>query len=149
MAGPLAPQVIGMALALHLWVLPMSAQDDDVAGDRAALMAFYEATDGDNWNNNSNWGSDEPPGSWHGVITNAQGRVTELRLEANRLNGEIPDALGKLSNLQLLNLPRNKLSGAIPDALGNLTKLHWLDLHLNQLSGAIPGTLGNLTACNG
>ena len=28
--------------------------------DRAALVALYNATDGDNWGNNTNWGSDMP-----------------------------------------------------------------------------------------
>ena len=51
-----------------------------VKEDRAALMALYEATDGDNWADNTNWGTDEPLVNWYGVSTNAQGRVTVLNL---------------------------------------------------------------------
>ena len=35
--------------------------------DRAALVALYEATDGENWTNNTNWLSDRPIGEWYGV----------------------------------------------------------------------------------
>ena len=71
-----------MVLALQcLWALPLRAQDDDIASDRAALMALYEATDGDNWTNNTNWGSDAPLGTWHGVTTDYRGRVTRLYLQ--------------------------------------------------------------------
>lgn len=34
-----------------------------------ALLAFYNATGGDNWNNNTNWGSDKPFNEWYGVHT--------------------------------------------------------------------------------
>ena len=46
-----------------------------VDGDRAALVALYNATDGENWWDKINWLSDKPLGEWYGVITNAQGRV--------------------------------------------------------------------------
>ena len=42
--------------------------------DRSALVALYNATDGDNWTNNTNWLSDEPLGDWFGVTTDADGR---------------------------------------------------------------------------
>ena len=35
--------------------------------DRKVLVAFYEATDGPNWANNTNWLSDAPVCYWHGV----------------------------------------------------------------------------------
>ena len=41
-----------------------------------------------------NWLSDAPLGEWHGVITDDDGRVTELNLEPNGLSGEIPPELG-------------------------------------------------------
>ena len=44
--------------------------------DCAALVALYEETDGDNWENNSNWLSDAPLGEWFGVTTDDDGRVT-------------------------------------------------------------------------
>ena len=117
-----------------------------VAGDRLALVALYNATDGANWTNNTNWLSNEALSEWFGVSTDVNGRVTRLYLHLNGLNGAIPVELGGLASLQDLFLFRNGLSGAIPAELGNLTSLTRLHLHQNELSGAIPAELGNLTS---
>ena len=37
--------------------------------DRAALVALYNATDGPNWVDNTNWLTDAPLGEWYGVST--------------------------------------------------------------------------------
>ena len=121
--------------------------DDDETPDnpdRAVLVALYQATNGDNWADDTNWLSDEPLGEWFGVTTDANGRVTRLELWSNQLRGTIPSELGRLANLRELNLGGNQLSGAIPSELGNLANIEWLFLHSNQLSGAIPVELGNL-----
>ena len=115
------------------------------AGDRAALVAFYNATGGPNWTDNSGWLTDPSIDHWYGVTTDDSGRVTELRLIENQLTGEIPAELGNLTSLTWLVLVRNQLSGEIPTELGNLTNLEALVLHTNQLSGEIPAELGNLT----
>ena len=62
--------------------------------DREALVALYNAADGPNWSNNTNWLSDEPIGEWHGVNTDRSGRVLWLFLDDNQLSGEIPAELG-------------------------------------------------------
>ena len=118
---------------------------DSVEGDRAALVALYNATDGDNWRDNWNWLSDKPLGDWSRVDTNAQGRVKALELRGNKLSGSIPESIGNLTNLQSLSLNLNQLSGSIPSTLGNLSKLTYLDLSENQLSGPIPESIGNLS----
>ena len=113
--------------------------------DSLALVALYNATDGANWTNNTNWLSDEPIGEWHGVTTDANGRVTTLNLGQNQLSGVIPAELGNLANLTILGLTDNQLSGTIPSELGNLANLTTLFLNSNQLSGVIPAELGNLS----
>ena len=113
--------------------------------DRAALVALYNSTNGDNWTNDTHWLSDRPLGEWYGVTTDGDGRVTELALVDNALSGTLPSALGNLTNLQWLQLQHNQLSGTLPSALGDLTNLQRLSLYDNQLSGSIPSTLGNLT----
>ena len=118
--------------------------DTTVATDRAALVAFYNATGGANWTFNANWLSNEPLSAWHGVETNAAGRVTFLGLPRFQLNGEIPAELGNLDNLQTLSLFGNQLSGEIPAELGQLINLQGLHLYQNTLSGEIPAELGNL-----
>ena len=135
----------------------VSAQDDSgAAGDRAALMALYNAAGGANWRDNTGWGTTASLDQWHGVTTDANGSVTKLELHENKLNGSIPTELGNLSSLTVLDLSndvinnnpnRNRLSGAIPTQLGDLSSLTTLDLSGNVLlSGAIPTQLGDLSS---
>ena len=49
-----------------------------VATDRAALVALYNATDGANWTNNTNWLSTEALSEWYGIRTDASDRVVQL-----------------------------------------------------------------------
>ncbi len=120
---------------------------EPTATDRTALVALYNATDGPNWKNDTNWLSDASIGEWHGVTTNNSGRVTQLVLTGNQLSGEIPPELGGLTNLERLSLMNNccGLSGRIPAELGSLTNLRSLNLAGNLLSGTIPPELGNLS----
>ena len=115
-----------------------------VETDREALVALYNATDGENWNESDNWLSDAPLGEWKGVLTDDR-RVVVLYLGDNGLTGEIPPELGSLSNLTALYLDTNALSGAIPPELGSLSNLTDLSLYHNALSGAIPAELGSLS----
>ena len=117
--------------------------------DREALVALYNATNGENWFRSDNWLSDAPLGESYGVTTNDDGRVIALVLDANNLSREIPAELGSLSNLGSLSLDSNELSGEIPPELGSLSNLEWLILDANDLSGEVPpelGSLSNLTA---
>ena len=115
-------------------------------GDREVLVALYNATDGANWTDNTNWLSTAPLGEWHGVTVDESGRVTELHLSAKQLSGTIPVELGRLSGLEVLSLDGNQLSGAIPVELGGLSRLLRLFLSGNELTGAIPRELGNLSS---
>ena len=49
-------------------------------------MAIYNATDGPNWVDNTNWLTDAPLGEWYGVSTDARGRVFELDLSGEQDN---------------------------------------------------------------
>ena len=84
--------------------------------DRAALEAFYRATGGADWTNDSNW------------------------LTWNDLTGEIPAFLERLGELTHLNLSANALTGdsrygdgEIPTFLGSLDRLSHLDLSVMGL----------------
>ena len=117
----------------------------DDSEDREALEALYNATNGPQWTNSTNWLTDEALSEWYGVTTDSDGRVTNLALPFNGLQGSIPAELGNLTNLTSLVLSPNALVGHIPSELGKLTNLSSLVLSDNMLTGQIPGELGNLT----
>ena len=111
--------------------------------DREVLIEFYEATNGDEWIDNSGWLSDEPLNQWRGVSIQ-DGRVTGISLAANRLTGEIAPTIGDLTSLRLLDLSANLLTGELPaDSLRNLHELETLLLTENYLSGCVPESLRN------
>ncbi len=117
----------------------------EVSSDRASLVHFYHATDGPNWQNNTNWLTNEPLDQWHGISVDSAGRVVSIWLNRNNLKGHIPAALASLDHLEILGLAHNELSGQIPTALGNLSVLQSLNLSINQFSGGIPSSLGRLS----
>ena len=130
-----------------------SPGSEPLSGDAATLAAFYNATDGPNWRDNTNWLTDAPISDWSGVTASnivnggAVGEcvVRRLYISFDQLSGEIPAELANLSNLKSLDLGDNQLSGEIPAELGNLPNLEDLDLSDNQLSGEIPAELANLS----
>nr|XP_043639093.1 receptor-like protein EIX2 [Erigeron canadensis] len=68
-----------------------------------------------------------------------------LELSYNRISGTIPDAIGQLSSMWALLLPENLISGPIPLSIGRLSSLEYLYLSDNQLNGSIPDSLGQLS----
>eukprot|EP00538_Stauroneis_constricta_P012869 CAMPEP_0119555474 /NCGR_PEP_ID=MMETSP1352-20130426/7671_1 /TAXON_ID=265584 /ORGANISM="Stauroneis constricta, Strain CCMP1120" /LENGTH=1205 /DNA_ID=CAMNT_0007602237 /DNA_START=170 /DNA_END=3787 /DNA_ORIENTATION=+ len=76
-------------------------------------------------------------------------KLTVLNLSQNKLRGDIPVALGQLSDtLTKLHLNDNSLSERIPDALSSLVLLEELLLNDNELTGQIPASLESLTNLN-
>ncbi|XP_078175968.1 leucine-rich receptor-like protein kinase family protein [Carex rostrata] len=67
-----------------------------------------------------------------------------VALGNNQLNGTIPQEIGRLKNLLVLDLSQNSMSGTIPDSMGSLTNLQVLDLSRNNLTGLIPASLSQL-----
>ena len=124
----------------------MACGSSSPESDREALVALYNATDGQNWREKRSWLSDKPLGKWEDVATDDNARVIVLDLIENHLSGEIPPELGNLANLGWLYLARNELSGEIPLELGSLANLGWLYLARNELSGEIPLELGSLAS---
>jgi hypothetical protein len=147
--------IVGTSLLILLGGVFSTAGAQIPALERAALIALYNSTDGDNWTDSSGW--KEPPlhtddfampgteGTWHGIALNQdETAVWQLNLSDNNLDGPIPDQIGDLSNLEYLYATRNNLTGSIPAAIGNLSLLRKLYLYLNQLTGSIPSQLGGL-----
>ncbi|CAN6190465.1 unnamed protein product [Urochloa humidicola] len=117
---------------------------DSHAADRAALLSFKSGVQG----NLSDWSSVSRTCDWTGVACDLRGRVIILILSYHNLTGVISPAIGNLSALEILGLGGNgnRLSGNLPPELGKLSRLVALDLEDNLLEGAIPhrSTLGLL-----
>jgi Leucine-rich repeat (LRR) protein len=116
---------------------------------RTALAAIYDALDGDNWTDNTNWKTAASLDQWFGVdIHEISGYVIGLGLGENNLSGTIPAEIGDLTLLENLDFFGNQITGNIPSEIGVLTQLNNLDFRNNLLTGGIPDEiyeLSNLT----
>ncbi|MYA48575.1 MAG: hypothetical protein F4Y23_04830 [Candidatus Dadabacteria bacterium] len=106
--------------------------------DRAALSSLYKGNNGENWRNKENWLDSTNLfsfSSWYGVMTNSDGRVSELNLPSNGLTGEITNALEVMGGLESLDLSYNRpLSGTLPVRLRNIASLTSLDISCTRVS---------------
>jgi Leucine-rich repeat (LRR) protein len=113
--------------------------------DSLALVSIFNNCLGANWANKTNW---LVPGrnisTWYGVKLNATGCVESLIMTTNKLNGALPDEIGTMKALKVLNLANNNLSGNLPVSMGGLTALEELNLSSNSLNGLIHAQFGNL-----
>ena len=79
---------------------------------------------------------------WYGIECDTNSTVTKLTLKANNLVGVLPDELFFLSGLVGLSLDHNMfIGGEIPEAIGKLTQLTYVELDENFLGGSIPDSL--------
>ncbi|CAJ1975578.1 unnamed protein product [Sphenostylis stenocarpa] len=67
-----------------------------------------------------------------------------LTLSQNSLSGNIPEEVGKLKNIDFLDVSENNLSGHIPGTIGECITLEYLYLQGNSLQGIIPSSLASL-----
>ncbi len=116
-------------------------------GDLDALREIY-----DEWGAHgsmSNWLTRLPVHEWGGVTIDRNGRVVELEFYLEKRDGPrpsdtIPDAIGRLTALQYLQMSSIGLKGEIPKSFANLTQLKLLDLGNNELTGEVPAFLSDL-----
>lgn len=121
--------------------------------DWYALKQLYFSTNGDNWSDNTGWQevTNNTPSAncnldmLYGIWLDDLGRVENLILFNNQLEGNIPAKLGNLNNLTNLNLGKNQISGSIPTEMDNLRNLRYLDLGKNQISDRVLAELGSLS----
>ncbi|OAY68181.1 LRR receptor-like serine/threonine-protein kinase EFR [Ananas comosus] len=86
-----------------------------------------------------------------GPIPDQIGSLTRLRVlnsSSNLLQGTIPPNLSACVNLKAVDLSANTILGTIPTTLWMLSKLQVLNLAQNQLTGPIPTSIGNLSSLN-
>lgn len=131
----------------HIYDLTINEAEYDMAQieqeQRGALIAFYNATGGPQWTNNTNWCSDKPLDEWYGVSV-VDGVVVGIDLYENNLTGNIPNDIEKLRFLERLYLSHNNLSGALPESISKLGHLVNLNLSKNNYEGTIPDSYAGL-----
>ncbi|KAF3626081.1 putative casein kinase II subunit beta-4-like isoform X1 [Capsicum annuum] len=79
------------------------------------------------------------------VDTNSSGRIMEIDLEGDELEGFLTSSIGNLTELVSLNLGRNRFRGPVPETITNLRKLTSLQLYENFFSGSLVNGIGELT----
>ena len=121
--------------ALALSVSAAALADLEITEDqRASLIDLYNATDGDNWDNNEHWL--EAHGTecdWFGVNCYASGDKVhlDLFLGANGLSGSLPESLGDLPGLTNLLVSGNELGGDLVMSEGQFPDLVTVDIRDN------------------
>lgn len=129
---------------LIVLLIPQISKSQDLLQDSLALVQFYQATGGDDWNNNDQWLAG-PLASWEGVSLFNE-RVDTLRFSNNNLVGDLPSVISELNSLRSLTIGNNAgLTGVIPSSISNLTALSTLVIAGNGLTGSLPSQLGSLT----
>ncbi|OIV95325.1 hypothetical protein TanjilG_07481 [Lupinus angustifolius] len=78
--------------------------------------------------------------TWLGKLENLE----YLQLQSNFFYGIIPSFLGKLSKLKELHLNNNALDGNLHNNIGEFHSLTHLDISSNNLYGFLPSSLGEL-----
>ncbi|KAF9965929.1 hypothetical protein BGZ70_003751 [Mortierella alpina] len=71
--------------------------------------------------------------------------IIELHLGFNGLKGPVPEELGNLVNLMILDISNNDLTGELPESYGNLTRLKRLDVSSNKITGTFPEAVTKMT----
>nr|CAB3468253.1 unnamed protein product [Digitaria exilis] len=72
-----------------------------------------------------------------GAFPTSAPALEQFYAENNRLGGELPSDMSKLSNLTVLSVPGNRITGSIPASIELVQKLQTLNLRGNQISGVI------------
>ena len=70
--------------------------------------------------------------------------LTVLDLSDNQIPDRIPYSLGDMGSLRQLKLARNNLMAELPDSLSLMHALEVLDLSDNTISGPLPDSIGSL-----
>ena len=89
------------------------------AVNRATLNDLYKSTGGPQWKVSTGWGTDSDYCTWYGVtcVYTNHNITTHIRLAQNNLVGTIPDNIGDLADLKVIDLSGNAISGTIPESL--------------------------------
>lgn len=115
------------------------------------LLVLYFSTNGENWRFKKGWLTETDECEWYntagsGYVCDEFGRVTDIDLISNRLNGTLPSELILLNDhITKIRVNGNQLQGTLPSFIGRMVNLQRVHAHYNSFSGTIPTNLSNLT----
>lgn len=113
------------------------------SSEKQALVDIYTKTNGSSWTNS--WDMEQSPKSWKGVVV-LNNKVIALTLNDNNLTGELPESIGNLTSLKVLNLHKNNITGTIPQSITGIKGLKVLNISFNKLEGTLPTHLTDLAS---
>lgn len=121
---------------------------------RKALIEFYQAMNGDNWDRNDNWCSDKPIWEWYGIngCLDKEGNkfpwVEELWFNCAPINGAtsgtLPECISRMGPMRNFALPVGNIEGEFPAFLNSIYSLEVIVLSGNHISGQFPEGLDKL-----
>jgi hypothetical protein len=121
------PKDLALLWLLENEVLWLAPREELVRQYMLAVM--FHSWDGLGWTDNSGWLSRDEGCSWLGITCNDEGRVIRVDLPNNSLSGTVPSQMGKLQDLQVINLSGNLgLTGTIPSSFKRLSSLEAMDV---------------------
>ncbi|KAJ6909837.1 inactive receptor-like serine/threonine-protein kinase [Populus alba x Populus x berolinensis] len=83
------------------------------------------------------------PCSWFGVECSYDGKVVVLNLKHLCLEGTLAPEITNLVHIKSIILRNNSFSGIIPEGIGELKELEVLDFGYNNFNGPLPPDLGS------
>ena len=122
-------------------------ENENRVADSLALVAFFQALDGENWDDNTGWLEDGVPlDDWFGITVNGSERINSINLADNGLTGTITNQLKALNECTILNLSNNNITGEVPEQINRMIALQTLNLANNQITSipdftTIPGLI--------
>ena len=112
---------------------------------RRILMEIYNSMDGPFWKNADGWGTDADLNTWAGVGFDNEKGVYSLRFVDFGLKGEIPAAIGELSDLQEFFVSNEPgVTGTLPDSFRKLIKLRSLNIQNTSMT-SLPDLFDGMT----
>ncbi|OEL38573.1 LRR receptor-like serine/threonine-protein kinase HSL2 [Dichanthelium oligosanthes] len=147
-SGRLRVLLLPLACACLAWACLAAAQPPQAAADEAGLLLRIKRAWGEpaalaSW---SAAAGAAPHCNWTYVACDAAGRVTSLALPNVTLaaGAVVPDDIGGLVALKVLDLSNTSVGGGFPASLYNCTGIARVDLSNNRLAGELPGDIGRL-----
>lgn len=99
------------------------------------------------------WFASSDECQWEGISCDAEGTVVAIELDDRQLSGVVPQDIGLLTALTILDLSFNSITGRLEDTLMILAPLEptleVLDLEGNQQTGTIPDSITAFASLKG